>query len=118
VLNVSNSLNKNESGIINNKKTFVILILEIIFSKLIDRLDNMKKHATGNGSSQCVLCADGFGMLGASSVSCVDCHKVNKILRILYDRLLFSLCAINVLLKLFIINKSYHCAKFVVKIVK
>jgi hypothetical protein len=38
----------------------------------------MKKHATGNGSSQCVLCADGFGMLGASSVSCVDCHKVNK----------------------------------------
>jgi hypothetical protein len=48
------------------------------FSKLIDRLDNMKKHATGNGSSQCVLCADGFGMLGASSVSCVDCHKVNQ----------------------------------------
>jgi hypothetical protein len=38
----------------------------------------MKKHATGNGSSQCVLCADGFGMLGASSVSCVDCHKVKE----------------------------------------
>jgi hypothetical protein len=38
----------------------------------------MKKHATGNGSSQCVLCADGFGMLGTSSVSCVDCHKVRK----------------------------------------
>ena len=43
--------------------------MNFYFSKLIDRLDNMKKHATGNGSSQCVLCADGFGMLGASSVS-------------------------------------------------
>jgi hypothetical protein len=39
----------------------------------------MRKHATGNGSSQCVLCADGFGMLGASSVLCVDCHKVKSI---------------------------------------
>jgi len=38
----------------------------------------MKKHATGNGSSQCVLCADGFGMLGASAVICVDCHKVKQ----------------------------------------
>ncbi|CAF0988577.1 unnamed protein product, partial [Didymodactylos carnosus] len=43
--------------------------------KLIDRLDNMKKHAAGNGSTQCVLCADSFGMLGASSVACTDCHK-------------------------------------------
>ena len=46
--------------------------------KLMDRLENMKKHATGNGSTQCVLCADGFGMLGASSVTCIDCHKVKK----------------------------------------
>ncbi|CAF0740507.1 unnamed protein product [Didymodactylos carnosus] len=43
--------------------------------KLIDRLDNMKKHAAGNGSTQCVLCADSFGMLGASSVACTDCYK-------------------------------------------
>ncbi len=80
----------------------------------------MKKHATGNGSSQCVLCADGFGMLGASSVSCVDCHKVKKkhFFRFSYYLLYLSPCAINVRLKLFIINKSYPCAKFVVKIVK
>jgi hypothetical protein len=38
----------------------------------------MKKHATGNGSTQCILCGDGFGMLGASSVICVDCHKVKQ----------------------------------------
>jgi len=55
---------------------FDFFFIEFLFSKLIDRLDNIKKHATGNGSSQCVLCADGFGMLGASSVLCVDCHKV------------------------------------------
>jgi hypothetical protein len=61
----------------------MILIFENISSKLIDRLDNMKKHATGNGSSQCVLCADGFGMLGASSVSCVDCHKVKETFEII-----------------------------------
>ena len=36
----------------------------------------MKKHAAGNGLSQCVLCADGFGMLNASAICCVDCHKV------------------------------------------
>jgi len=80
----------------------------------------MKKHATGNGSSQCVLCADGFGMLGASSVSCVDCHKVKKNIWLAFYYYLFYLspCAINVRLKLFIINKSYPCAKFVVKIVK
>ena len=61
------------------KQTFdnINLWNNIFPRKLIDRLDNMKKHATGNGSSQCVLCADGFGMLGTSSVSCVDCHKVN-----------------------------------------
>jgi hypothetical protein len=52
---------------------------KFLFSKLIDRLDNIKKHATGNGSSQCVLCADGFSMLGASAVLCVDCQKVNLI---------------------------------------
>jgi len=47
-------------------------------SKLIDRLDNIKKNATGNGSSQCVLCAHAFSMLGASSVICVDCQKVER----------------------------------------
>lgn len=39
----------------------------------------MKKNANGDGSTQCVLCADKFGVLGASSVSCVDCEKVKKL---------------------------------------
>ena len=43
----------------------------------MDRLENIKKHASGNGSSQCVLCADSFGMLSASPVLCVDCQKVD-----------------------------------------
>jgi len=65
--------------------------------KLIDRLENMKKHATGNGSSQCVLCADGFGMLGASYVSCVDCHKsvCNKCsIETMFNQQMISLCKI------------------------
>jgi len=65
--------------------------------KLIDRLDNMKKHAAGNGSTQCVLCADGFGMLGTSSVSCVDCHKsvCNKCsIETVYNQQVISLCKI------------------------
>ncbi|CAF0886474.1 unnamed protein product [Adineta steineri] len=65
--------------------------------KLFDRLDNMKKHATGNGSSQCVLCADGFGMLGVSSVSCIDCHKsvCNKCsIETVYNQQVISLCKI------------------------
>ncbi|UJR33670.1 hypothetical protein I4U23_021102 [Adineta vaga] len=63
--------------------------------RLYDRLDNMKKHATGNGSSQCVLCADGFGMLGVSSVSCIDCHKAvcNKCsIETVHNQQVISLC--------------------------
>lgn len=79
-LNVRNVLNfskKNVSGI--NNQILLFFRFPLLFSKLIDRLENIKKHATGNGSSQCVLCADGFGMLGASSVICIDCHKVKNI---------------------------------------
>ncbi len=79
-----------------------------MLSKLIDRLENMRKHATGNGSSQCVLCADGFGMLGASSVLCVDCHKVKSIsiFFVFYIFSCFRRFVINAQLKRFLlINK-------------
>ena len=36
----------------------------------------MKKNAMGNGSTQCILCGDEFGLLGASSTYCDDCKKV------------------------------------------
>ncbi|CAF0749281.1 unnamed protein product [Adineta ricciae] len=63
--------------------------------RLYDRLDNMKKHATGNGSTQCVLCADGFGMLGVSSTFCADCHKAvcNKCsIETVHNQQIISLC--------------------------
>ena len=38
----------------------------------------MKKNAMGNGSTQCVLCGDEFGLLGASPTFCDDCRKVSS----------------------------------------
>ena len=32
----------------------------------------------GNGSTQCVLYGDEFGLLGASSTFCDDCRKVSS----------------------------------------
>ncbi|BFZ18785.1 hypothetical protein BsWGS_21822 [Bradybaena similaris] len=43
--------------------------------RLVDKLDNMKKNAVGNGSSQCILCGDEFKLLGASPSYCDDCAK-------------------------------------------
>lgn len=43
--------------------------------RLVERLDNMKRNAMGNGSTQCILCADEFGILGASPLLCHDCRK-------------------------------------------
>lgn len=43
--------------------------------RLVERLENMKKNALGNGSTQCILCGDEFGLLGASPMTCHDCHK-------------------------------------------
>ncbi|XP_068087082.1 rabphilin-3A [Anabrus simplex] len=43
--------------------------------RLVERLENMKRNALGNGTNQCVLCGDSFGMLGAPSLLCRDCNK-------------------------------------------
>ena len=45
----------------------------------------MKKNAMGNGSTQCVLCGDEFGLLGASPTFCDDCRKVSCFLSV-YSR--------------------------------
>lgn len=42
---------------------------------LVDRVENLRRNAIGNGSSQCVLCGDEFGILGASPTFCEDCAK-------------------------------------------
>lgn len=43
--------------------------------RLVEKLDNMKKNAMGNGSTQCILCGDEFGLLGASPTHCDDCKN-------------------------------------------
>ncbi|NWV13910.1 DOC2B protein, partial [Ptilonorhynchus violaceus] len=43
--------------------------------RLVERLENMRKNAMGNGLSQCLLCGELLGLLGSSSVFCQDCKK-------------------------------------------
>uniref|UniRef100_A0A8C2C4J2 Double C2-like domains, beta n=1 Tax=Cyprinus carpio TaxID=7962 RepID=A0A8C2C4J2_CYPCA len=51
--------------------------LEIIeqhrIGRLVERLENMRRSAVGNGLSQCLLCGEVFGLLSSSSVLCLDC---------------------------------------------
>ncbi|KAL5017555.1 hypothetical protein ScPMuIL_007144 [Solemya velum] len=42
---------------------------------LVEKLDNMRRNAMGNGMTQCILCGDEFGILGASPTYCDDCKK-------------------------------------------
>ncbi|KAM6048365.1 rab effector Noc2 isoform 2-T2 [Theristicus caerulescens] len=46
--------------------------------RLVERLENMRKNAMGNGLSQCLLCGELLGLLGSTSVFCQDCKKVWK----------------------------------------
>ncbi|CAF0908393.1 unnamed protein product [Rotaria sordida] len=65
--------------------------------KLIDHFDNIKKCATGNGSSQCVLCRDQYHLLNRSFNKCFHCHKsvCNKCsIKIDFNDKLLSLCKI------------------------
>ncbi|ESO97847.1 hypothetical protein LOTGIDRAFT_63751, partial [Lottia gigantea] len=43
--------------------------------RLVEKLENMKKNSIGNGTTQCVLCGDEFGLLGSSPTFCDDCKK-------------------------------------------
>ncbi|XP_042580832.1 double C2-like domain-containing protein beta isoform X1 [Cyprinus carpio] len=51
--------------------------LEIIeqhrIGRLVERLENMRRSAVGNGLSQCLLCGEVFGLLSSPSVLCLDC---------------------------------------------
>ncbi|XP_064214519.1 rabphilin-3A isoform X1 [Tribolium castaneum] len=44
--------------------------------RLVERLENMRRNALGRSPSQCLLCGDGFGMLGAQKVLCIDCRRL------------------------------------------
>lgn len=43
--------------------------------RLVERVENMKRNAMGNGTTQCVLCANEFGLLSGSPLLCNDCRK-------------------------------------------
>ncbi|XP_063060072.1 double C2-like domain-containing protein beta [Engraulis encrasicolus] len=43
--------------------------------RLVERLENMRGSAVGNGLSQCLLCGETLGILGAPSVLCQHCCK-------------------------------------------
>ncbi|XP_028269965.1 rabphilin-3A [Parambassis ranga] len=43
--------------------------------RLINRLDDMKKTACGDGVSRCLLCGEQLGTPGVASVVCEDCKK-------------------------------------------
>uniref|UniRef100_A0A8C5X0I2 Rab effector Noc2 n=1 Tax=Malurus cyaneus samueli TaxID=2593467 RepID=A0A8C5X0I2_9PASS len=43
--------------------------------RLVERLENMRRNAMGNGLSQCLLCGELLGLLGSASVFCQDCKK-------------------------------------------
>ncbi|KAL0267358.1 UNVERIFIED_CONTAM: hypothetical protein PYX00_009650 [Menopon gallinae] len=73
------ALNETEQNIIKQ----VIQRAELLDQKeqervgrLVDRLDNMKRNIMGNGTTQCILCGDGFGMFGTSNFTCNDCKKL------------------------------------------
>ncbi|XP_065324465.1 rabphilin-3A-like isoform X1 [Gordionus sp. m RMFG-2023] len=42
--------------------------------KLVDKLENMKHNAIGNGVNQCILCGEEFGLLSPARY-CEDCKK-------------------------------------------
>ncbi|XP_051751410.1 double C2-like domain-containing protein beta isoform X2 [Ctenopharyngodon idella] len=54
------------------------LIEQHRIGRLVERLENMRRSAVGNGLSQCLLCGEVFGLLGSQSVLCLDCCMVWK----------------------------------------
>ncbi|XP_052248245.1 double C2-like domain-containing protein beta isoform X3 [Dreissena polymorpha] len=57
------------------KADYLEVVEQERIGRLVEKLDNMKKNAMGNGTTQCVLCGDEFGLLGASPTYCDDCRK-------------------------------------------
>ncbi|KAF7688816.1 double C2-like domain-containing protein beta isoform X2 [Silurus meridionalis] len=71
-------LNKRELDIIMSvihRAEQLDLIEQHRIGRLMDRLENMRRSAVGNGLSQCLLCGEALGLLGTPSVLCFDCCK-------------------------------------------
>ncbi|XP_063258860.1 rab effector Noc2 isoform X2 [Prinia subflava] len=61
-------------GVIRKAEQLEVLEQQRI-GRLVERLENMRRNAMGNGLSQCLLCGETLGLLGSSSVFCQDCKK-------------------------------------------
>lgn len=46
-------------------------------SRLVDRLNNIKRNAAGDGRTHCALCNDKFHLFKGSAIQCKDCLKVS-----------------------------------------
>ncbi|XP_060768418.1 double C2-like domain-containing protein beta isoform X1 [Neoarius graeffei] len=71
-------LNKRELDIILSvihRAEQLDLIEQHRVGRLMERLENMRRSAVGNGLSQCLLCGEALGLLGTPSVLCFDCCK-------------------------------------------
>ncbi|MCI4394552.1 hypothetical protein PGIGA_G00170110 [Pangasianodon gigas] len=71
-------LNKRELDIILSvihRAEQLDLIEQHRIGRLMERLENMRRSAVGNGLSQCLLCGEALGLLGTPSVLCFDCCK-------------------------------------------
>jgi hypothetical protein len=44
--------------------------------RLVDRLENIKNNAQGNGVTTCLLCDEKFGKITATPIKCSICEKV------------------------------------------
>uniref|UniRef100_A0AAR2K9B1 Double C2-like domains, beta n=1 Tax=Pygocentrus nattereri TaxID=42514 RepID=A0AAR2K9B1_PYGNA len=72
------ALDKRELDVIFNvirRAEQLELIEQHRIGRLIERLENMRRSAVGNGLSQCLLCGEALGLLGTPSVLCLDCCK-------------------------------------------
>lgn len=70
------TLDKSELDLIMNvvhRAEQLELIEQHRIGRLVERLENMRRSAVGNGLSQCLLCGEMLGLLGSSSVLCLDC---------------------------------------------
>ncbi|CAN0053044.1 unnamed protein product [Lampetra planeri] len=43
--------------------------------RLVERLENMRRNALGDGAARCVLCGEQLGLLGSAAALCEDCKK-------------------------------------------
>ena len=49
----------------------------LFYSKMVDRLGNMKRSARGNGQGTCILCNESFGLFSLQAHQCQGCKKVS-----------------------------------------